>query len=69
MTNQQAKSIFRELFEKDLTRDNIFTAICFDRTSNLIEDKIKVFTCEIEEDEKETNFNELIEKEIEKDII
>ena len=36
MTNQQAKSIFRELFEKDLNRDNIFTAICFDRTSNLI---------------------------------
>lgn len=69
MTNQQEKCVFIELVEKDLTRDNIFTAECFDRTNNLIEEKTKVFICEIEEDEKETNFNELIEKEIEKDII
>ena len=106
MTSEQAKTVSRELVEKDLiflgllivqnklkettndvlkslledghirvnmaTGDNIFTAICVDRKSNLIEDKTKVFTCEIEEEEEfeeETNFNELSEKEKDKDII
>ena len=106
MTSEQAKTVSRELVEKDLiflgllivqnklkettndvlkslledghirvnmaTGDNIFTAICVARKSNLIEDKTKVFTCEIEEEEEfeeETNFNELSEKEKDKDII
>ena len=34
------------------TGDNIFSAICVARKSNLIEDKTKVFTCEIEEEEE-----------------
>jgi len=99
ITYEQAKSLPRELVEKDLiflgllivqnklktttnyvlkslledghirvkmaTGDNIFTAICVARTSNLIEDKTKIYTCEIEEEEEfeeETNFNEFNQK-------
>ena len=43
---------------KMATGDNIFTAICVARKSNLIEDTNKVYTCEIEEEEEfedETN--------------
>ena len=70
------KDVLKSLLEdghlrvKMATGDNIFTAICVARKSNLIEDQNKVFTCEIEEEEEfeeDTNFNELTERDKEKD--
>ena len=54
------------------TGDNIFTAICVARKSNLIEDATKVFTCEIDEEEEfeeDTNFNEITERDKDNDIL
>ena len=64
---ESTKDILKSLLEDGhirvnmATGDNIFTAICVARKSNLIEDKTKVFTCEIEEEEEyeeETNFKD-----------
>ncbi len=61
------KDVLKSLLEdghirvKMATGDNIFTAICVARKSNLIEDQTKVYSCDIEEEEefeKETNANE-----------
>lgn len=73
---ETTKNVLKSLLEdghirvKMATGDNIFTAICVARKSNLIEDDNKVFTCDIEEEEEfeeETNFNDLNEKDKEKD--
>ena len=66
-TNEVLKSLLEDghIRVKMATGDNIFTAICVARKSNLIEDHTKVYTCEIEEEEEfedETNFNEMNEK-------
>ena len=73
-TNDILKSLLEDghIRVKMATGDNIFTAICVGRKSNLIEDHTKVFTCEIEEEEEfeeETNFNEIIDKEKDNDIL
>lgn len=54
------------------TGDNIFTAICVARKSNLIEEKTKIYTCEIEEEEEfeeEKNMDDMNEKYKEGDAI
>ena len=71
-TNDVLKSLLEDghIRVNMATGDNIFTAICVARKSNLIEDKTKVFTCEIEEEEEyeeETNFNDINERD--KEII
>ena len=66
-TNDVLKSLLEDghIRVKMATGDNIFTAICVGRKSNLIEENKKIYTCEIEEEEEfeeETNFNEMNEK-------
>ena len=71
---ETTKDVLKSLLEdghirvKMATGDNIFTAICVARKSNLIEDQTKVYSCDIEEEEeyeKETNIIENNEKESE----
>ena len=73
-TNDVLKSLLDDghIRVKMATGDNIFTAICVARKSNLIEDATKVFTCEIDEEEEfeeDTNFNEITERDKDNDIL
>ena len=73
-TSEVLKSLLEDghIRVKMATGDNIFTAICVARKSNLIEDDTKVFTCEIEEEEEfeeDTNVNGFSEREKDTDVL